>query len=76
MSQTKRGDDGKTNLYGCDQRISKSSAITEALGCLDEINSYLGVVKTNLKNEVLGKEKISKNSGQVQDLRSQGGSHR
>ncbi len=59
MSQTKRGDDGKTNLYGCDQRISKSSAITEALGCLDEINSYLGVVKTNLKNEVLGKEKIS-----------------
>ena len=26
---------------------------------MDEINSYLGVVKTNLKNEVLGKEKIS-----------------
>ena len=45
MLYTKKGDKGKTNLFGCNQRISKSSAITEALGCLDEINSYLGVIK-------------------------------
>jgi cob(I)alamin adenosyltransferase len=53
MLYTKRGDDGKTNMYGCDQRISKSSAITEALGCLDEINSYLGVIKSKVvKKEI------------------------
>ena len=45
MLYTKKGDDGKTNIFGCDQRLSKSSAITEALGCLDEMNSYLGVCK-------------------------------
>jgi len=45
MFYTKKGDNGTTTTFGCDQKISKSSAITEALGCLDEINSYLGVVK-------------------------------
>ena len=51
MLYTKKGDKGKTNLFGCDQRISKSSAITEALGCLDEINSYLGVIKCKVVEE-------------------------
>ncbi|MFA6416085.1 MAG: cob(I)yrinic acid a,c-diamide adenosyltransferase [Candidatus Paceibacterota bacterium] len=45
MLYTTNGDDGKTGLFGCDQRISKSSAIAEALGCLDEINSLLGWCK-------------------------------
>lgn len=48
MLYTGKGDDGTTRVFGsCDQRISKSSAIAEALGALDEINSFLGVVKTN-----------------------------
>jgi cob(I)alamin adenosyltransferase len=42
---TGKGDDGMTNTFGCDQRISKSSAIAEALGNLDEINSFLGLCK-------------------------------
>ncbi len=42
---TGKGDDGKTKTFGCDQRISKSSAIAEALGALDETNSFLGLVK-------------------------------
>jgi len=50
MLYTKKGDAGKTNVFGCDQKISKSSAITEALGCLDEINSYLGVIKCKVKS--------------------------
>ncbi|MFA5934391.1 MAG: cob(I)yrinic acid a,c-diamide adenosyltransferase [Candidatus Paceibacterota bacterium] len=50
MLYTKKGDDGKTNVYGCDQKISKSSAITEALGSLDEANSFLGVCKVKTKN--------------------------
>ena len=45
MLYTRKGDSGKTAVFGCDQRISKSSAIAEALGTLDEINSFLGVCK-------------------------------
>jgi cob(I)alamin adenosyltransferase len=32
-------------MFGCGQKISKSSAIVEALGSLDEINSFLGLCK-------------------------------
>lgn len=42
---TKKGDSGLTGTYGCNQRISKSSATAEALGSLDEINSFLGLCK-------------------------------
>ncbi len=45
MLYTRKGDDGTTKTFGCDQRISKSSAIAEALGTLDEVNSFLGIVK-------------------------------
>ncbi len=45
MLFTGKGDGGTTKTFGCNQRISKSSAITEALGSLDEINSFLGLVK-------------------------------
>lgn len=47
MLYTGKGDNGTTSTFGCDQRFSKSSAIAEALGTLDEINSFLGVVKVN-----------------------------
>lgn len=46
---TKKGDRGDTGLFGCDQRISKSSAIAEALGAMDETNSYLGLCKVKAK---------------------------
>ncbi|MFA6338616.1 MAG: cob(I)yrinic acid a,c-diamide adenosyltransferase [Candidatus Paceibacterota bacterium] len=46
MLYTKKGDKGTTKLFDCDQqRISKSSAVVEALGSLDEINSFLGLCK-------------------------------
>ena len=45
MLYTRKGDGGTTKTFGCDQRISKSSAVAEALGSLDEINSYLGLCK-------------------------------
>ena len=47
MLYTRKGDKGDTGVFGCDQRMSKSSAIAEALGTLDECNSFLGVCKTN-----------------------------
>ena len=45
MLYTRKGDGGTTKTFGCDQRISKSSAVAEALGNLDEINSLLGLIK-------------------------------
>ena len=63
MLFTGKGDDGTTRLFaskdgqaktfGCDQRISKSSAIAEALGSVDELNSLLGVVKMKTKSPEL-----------------------
>lgn len=50
MLYTKKGDDGKTNIFGCDQKFSKSSCIIEALGALDELNSYLGIIKCKFEN--------------------------
>lgn len=49
MLYTRKGDNGTTKTFGCDQRISKSSLVAEALGTLDEINSFLGVCKVKSK---------------------------
>jgi len=51
MLYTKKGDDGMTKTFGCDQRMSKSSTIAEALGTLDETNSFLGLCKIKSKKE-------------------------
>jgi cob(I)alamin adenosyltransferase len=45
MLYTRKGDGGTTKTFGCDQRISKSSLVAEALGSLDETNSYLGLAR-------------------------------
>ncbi|PIR68301.1 ATP:cob(I)alamin adenosyltransferase [Candidatus Nomurabacteria bacterium CG10_big_fil_rev_8_21_14_0_10_35_16] len=50
MLYTRKGDEGTTKTFGCDQRVSKSSAIAEALGSLDEINSFLGLLKVKSEN--------------------------
>jgi cob(I)alamin adenosyltransferase len=43
---TGKGDGGTTKFFGCDQkRVSKSSSVAEALGSLDELNSFLGLAK-------------------------------
>ncbi|NCS99679.1 cob(I)yrinic acid a,c-diamide adenosyltransferase [Candidatus Parcubacteria bacterium] len=47
MFYTGKGDNGTTTTFGCDQRLSKSSAIAEALGSLDETNSILGVLRAH-----------------------------
>lgn len=43
---TRKGDKGDTGAFGCKQRFSKNSALTEVLGSLDELNSFLGICKT------------------------------
>jgi len=43
---TGKGDNGTTTLFHCDQgRISKSANIIEALGVLDELNAFIGILK-------------------------------
>lgn len=49
MLYTGKGDNGTTSAFACDQRFSKSSVIAEALGALDEVNSFLGIIKVNPK---------------------------
>lgn len=40
------GDKGTTTLFDCKQtRISKSALLIEALGSIDELNAYLGIIK-------------------------------
>lgn len=59
MLYTRKGDGGTTKTFGCDQRVSKSSAIAEALGTLDEVNSFLGICKIRSKEKkymVAGRE--------------------
>lgn len=42
------GDDGSTTLFDCKQtRISKSANLIEALGSVDELNAFLGLIKTH-----------------------------
>ncbi|MFA5840658.1 MAG: cob(I)yrinic acid a,c-diamide adenosyltransferase [Candidatus Paceibacterota bacterium] len=45
MLYTRKGDNGTTKTFACDQRISKSSTVAEALGSLDEVNSFLGLAR-------------------------------
>ncbi len=50
MLHTGLGDDGTTKVFGCDQKLSKSSLVAEALGSVDEINSWLGLCKVKAKD--------------------------
>lgn len=70
MLYTRKGDGGTTKTFGCDQRVSKSSSIAEALGSLDEINSFLGLIKIKADSLVLDLPNreviISKDIAQIQ----------
>lgn len=48
MFYTKKGDKGTTQLFGKEKRESKASPVFEALGTLDELNTYLGVCRATL----------------------------
>lgn len=66
---TGKGDNGTTKTFSCDQRLSKSSVVAEALGALDEINSFLGLcaIQSRTDDFMLGTEKISQIVHEIQD---------
>lgn len=41
---TKTGDNGTTSLYDC-SRVSKTSILIDLLGDIDELNSFIGIIK-------------------------------
>lgn len=47
---TKTGDTGETALYG-GTRVSKASARVDSYGNIDELNSFIGVAKTQISEE-------------------------
>ena len=59
MLYTRKGDKGMTTIFGCDQKISKSSAIAEALGALDETNSFFGLCKVHKESASLKLSAVS-----------------
>jgi cob(I)alamin adenosyltransferase len=48
---TKRGDKGKTSLIGGD-RVSKSHIRIDAYGTTDELNSYIGILRSFVKDDL------------------------
>ncbi len=70
MIYTKTGDNGTTALFG-GRRVSKSVVRMEVIGCVDELNSHIGLIrallaklKTNSENEEF--EKIIESLNQTQ----------
>lgn len=51
MLYTRKGDKGDTYFFGSKKRASKASCQTEALGALDELNSYLGICRAKARKE-------------------------
>ena len=52
---TKTGDKGKTSLYG-GTRVKKSNLRIDAYGTVDELNSYIGLVKDQLEDKEVIKD--------------------
>lgn len=63
MLYTRKGDSGTTKVFNSKsgQRISKSSCQTEALGALDEVNSFIGLLKVKVA-DIQWKVQISSGS--------------
>jgi cob(I)alamin adenosyltransferase len=52
---TKKGDRGETSLFDAKRRVLKSSSYIRAVGSIDELNSYLGIILAHSKNISLNK---------------------
>lgn len=51
---TKTGDDGTTGLFGSNHvRLPKYHLRVDTYGIIDELNSFVGLLRSNIKNELL-----------------------
>jgi cob(I)alamin adenosyltransferase len=52
---TKKGDKGETSLIG-GKRVKKSHARLHAYGTVDELNSYIGLLRDSIEDKIIHKE--------------------
>lgn len=70
---TGKGDKGTTKIFNTPsgERISKASCNIETLGAVDELNSFLGLCKANVRKEdhhfVIGEESLEKVVHDIQE---------
>jgi cob(I)alamin adenosyltransferase len=50
---TKKGDEGKTGIYSDTKRLTKDSLRIRAVGAVDEVNSFLGVIVSSSEDNNL-----------------------
>jgi cob(I)alamin adenosyltransferase len=62
---TRTGDEGETSLLG-GRRVRKDDAQIEAIGCVDEVNAALGVVRVELARSGGVVENLDQELGEVQ----------
>lgn len=65
---TKTGDDGSTGLIG-GARISKSDLVIEVLGCLDELQAFLGWCKVGVKSGTGGANEVNDSVGSAAKMK-------
>lgn len=68
MLYTGKGDAGTTKVLDSKERFSKASTMAEALGSLDELNSYLGVCKLKARQIQDDRVNLGKKSVPVSDI--------
>ena len=52
---TKTGDDGKTSLFG-GTRVKKSNLRIDAYGTVDELNSYIGLLRDQIEDKIVSRD--------------------
>ncbi len=68
MLYTRKGDSGTTKTLNSSERISKSSALPEALGTLDELNSYLGLARADIRERGSVRIPVTKKGVTLEDV--------
>jgi cob(I)alamin adenosyltransferase len=68
MFYTKKGDDGTSGLWGTGKRLPKHHIIFEALGSLDELNSFLGICKVTAEKKGIALQKSKPFSGILKNI--------
>lgn len=68
MLYTRKGDEGTTKTLDTGARISKASALPEALGTLDEVNSFVGLARALTARQPTRTLKLGKRACSVPEL--------
>ncbi len=71
---TKHGDQGKSSLFG-GQAVDKSDQRLEAYGTLDELNSILGLVRSEAQNMLPALDQLDSDLEKIQNYIFNVGSH-